>query len=293
MTPDRRIICINEDGASITFNTRYTPFLLLSADGLYGYEADVNTADSTMLDGATYLGSIMKKRNIVLDVSDRDEHWTHRMMLYNVFRKGQKGTLIYYDKTVPRQIGYYVESIDPGGEGHARSTTISLICPDPYFYATGDTNVAIGIFIPEFEFPFESVSGTGLEFGAQEEAKSAIVDLGMEGENLSAVDGIGMTITIVANNSVTNPRITYTRGTSESRIAFTDLTMSAGDVLTITTGTGNKRVRLNGVNIINKMTDDSEFIQLRKGTNVISFAADVGAEYATMTATYRMKYGGV
>ena len=293
MTPDRRIKCINEDGAYITFNTRYTPFLLLGADGLYGYDINVNTSDGTMLDGSTYIGSIAKKRNIILDISDKDAHWSHRMILYNVFRKGQKGKLIYYDGNIERQIEYYVEKVDPGTEGHARTTSVSLICPDPYFYATEDTNVAIGIFIPEFEFPFEIVSGTGIEFGAQEEAKSAQVDIGMEGENLAAVDGIGITITIAANNTVVNPRITYTRGTSESRIAFTNLTMSAGDVLVITTGTGNKRVRLNGANIINKMTADSVFIQLHKGTNIIAFAADTGAEYATMTATYRMKYGCV
>lgn len=293
MTPNRRIVCINEDGAVVTFGTRFTPFLLLSADGLYGYDADVNTSDGTMLDGATYLGTIVKKRNILLSVSDKDAHWSHRMMLYNVFRKGQRGTLIYYDDDIERQINYYVESITPGSEGHARSTTISLICPDPYYYATSNTDVIIGVFLPEFEFEFEIVDSVGIEFGAQEEAKSAQIDIGLEGENLAAVDGIGMTITLTANNTVVNPRITYTRGATESKIAFVGLTMATGDELVITTHTGNKRVRLNGKNVINKLTADSEFIQLYKGTNVIAFSADSGQEYATMAATYRMKYGGV
>lgn len=293
MTPDRRIKCINENGASVTFGTGYNLFLLVDADGLYGYTADVNIKDGTMLDGGTYLGSVVQKRNIVLTVSDRDDHANHRMILYDVFRKGQKGTLIYYDDDMERQIEYYVESITPGSEGNARETTISLICPDPYYYAVADEHAKIGIFIPEFEFAFESYGETWVEFGAQDEAKSAEVDIGTEGEKLAAVDGIGIEITLRANNTVRNPKITYTRGGSESHIAFSGLTMVAGDELVITTGDGNKHVRMNGKNIINKVTSDSVFIQLRRGKNIISFSADTGAEYITMSAVYRMKYGGV
>lgn len=292
MTPNRKIKCIGENGASVSFGTRYSPFLLLDADGLYGYNINVNLADSTMIDGSTYIGSLMSKRNIVLTISDRDEHWAHRGALYNVFRKGQRGTLIFYEDEIERQINYYVEKVEPGSTGHLRSTTISLICPDPYFYATAESTIEIGIFIPLFEFPFELIDD-GIEFGSRSEARSVLVDLGVEGENLSAVDGIGMTLTLTTNSATVNPKITYTRGEKESVIAFDDLTLKLGDVLTISTGTGNKRVTLNGKNIINKLTSDSEFIQLHSGMNYFSFAAESGEEHLTMAATYRMKYGGV
>ena len=57
MTPERSITCTNSDGTAQTFGTKFSPFLLIDVDGLYGYSGDVHKKDNAMTDGATYYGT--------------------------------------------------------------------------------------------------------------------------------------------------------------------------------------------------------------------------------------------
>ena len=60
------IACTNEDNVSLTFGNKFSPWVLVDITGLYSFENDVATNDNTMTDGAVYLGSTTKKRNIVM-----------------------------------------------------------------------------------------------------------------------------------------------------------------------------------------------------------------------------------
>ena len=291
MTPDRAVTCTNKDGTSITFGARLSPFLLIDVDGLYGYESDVNTEDNAMIDGATYYGSTVKKRNIVLTVGDRGAHWANRTRLYDLFRPKQKGTLTTRDGSHRREIEYIVEKVTPSGTGSVRQTEISLICPDPYFYAESDSDLEMGYFVSEFEFPFYSEQGTGFEFGSMVETKSVTVNIGNDDENRDAVDGVGLEITVTANGGVSNPVITCSQGGEEYHLKLSK-DLAAGDVLTITTATGNKKIQVNGKNAINALTEDSTFVQLKHGENTFSYGADSGAASMAVKVKYRMRYAG-
>ena len=96
--------------------------------------------------------------------------------------------------------------------------------------------------------------------------------------------------------AVTNPSITHIETNSSIHIGHEGkpFSMVAGDIVTITTATGNKHVTLthDGVTseINHYLTEDSVFIQLMRGSNSFGFGADSGVNNLTITLEYTYKY---
>lgn len=290
MRPSLRTIkCSNNDGVSITFReNKADPFLLVDADGLYLQQNNVTMSENTMVDGAQYQGSVASARNIVLTLRDHGSNRYNRQLLNTLYKKGEEGTLIYTEESVSRQIKYYVESVKSTGDGISRTYTISLQCPDPFFYAMSDITVKMASWIDGFHFIHEFHEGE--EFGSRSNEKSQNI------QNENAADNTGMTITIEANGSATNPSLTRVESDESIRIGTSakPLNLIAGDVVTIYTETGNKHVTLRRegktAEINEYLSEDSEFIQLMRGDNNIGFAADSGGENLVISISYRMKY---
>lgn len=292
---NRTITCSNDDGVTIVFGeTRESmnPFLIESVDGLYLTDNTVTISSNTMTDGGTYQGTVAKVRNIVLTVRDLNNHSYNRNLLAKLFKSGAKGTLVYKDDLNERKCEYYTERIQGSGEGRSRVYTISLLCPDPFFYDMEDISVSMASWIRNFTFPHifkkeKEVFG----YRSLNRLQNII--------NESAESGIGLTIEIYANGDVTNP--TITRVESDTHITVgTDLNpmnLVIGDRIVITTAVNNKHVYLIHDNVwteINHfLTEDSEFIQLQRGNNNIGYSALSGADNMVVTITYRFKYSEV
>lgn len=328
MAADRVITCVNKDGESITFTEdMFAPFILVSADGIYDAVNKVNMSENTMVDGGIYQGSTAKYRNIVLTVKDRtvtpgagaktgdvyisyavihgktleildayevtekvggQSFVDHRDLLDKVFKRNSIGRLTFKEGDEERVIDYYVEYVKSTGTHTFRHHTISLICPDPFFYDPYDIQTHFAAWISDFEFIHE-FSDEGEEFGHKMSDYEDVY-------NESADENIGITAVISCNGAVLNPSITHMELNEHVKVGETGnaLTLTAGDLLTITTGTGNKHIYLthNGTTeeINQYMTEDSEFIQLMRGHNHISFDADSGKNNIEMTITYRLRH---
>lgn len=288
---NRKIICTNNEGMVINFQSKFSPFLLADCDGLYGIENNVSMPDNTMTDGATYQGSTAKKRNIVLTLKTKENHRLGRYELYQLFSQGTKGTLTYIEDETERAINYYVEKIEVDSEKNVRTATVSLLCPDPYFEATADKELTMAGWESCFEFVHEFIA-TGEEFGHRVQERIKTI------ENTSGAKGIGLTIEIYANGQVTNPQITHIESGNYIKVGTTGnpLVMVSGDVLTITTHTNNKKVKLThagkttGIN--EYLDEESEFIQLQAGLNTIGYSAESGEGNMTVKLIYREKYLG-
>lgn len=288
---NRTITCANNEGMVVHFGSKFAPFLLADADGLYGIKNKVSMSDNTMTDGATYQGSVAQKRNIVLTLKDKPNHRLNRYELYQLFPQGTKGTLTYSEDKVERVIDYYVESVTVDSIKSVRTATVSLLCPDPYFSATTDQELTMAGWEAGFEFIHEfSAEGEELGIRIQERLKTI--------ENTSGAKGIGLTIEIYANGEVTNPSITHVETGDFIKVGTSSnpMTLVNGDVLVITTHTNNKKVRLthNGSTVeVNEYLDEqSEFIQLQAGLNTIGYNADSGDSNMTVKLSYREKYLG-
>jgi hypothetical protein len=288
---NRKIICTNNDGMVINFQSKFSPFLLADCDGLYGIENNVTMSDNTMTDGATYQGSVAKKRNIVLTLKTKENHRLGRYELYQLFSQGTKGTLTYIEDETERAINYYVEKVDVDSSKNVRTATISLLCPDPYFEATADKELTMAGWERDWEFIHEFVA-EGEEFGKRVQEKIKTI------ENTSGAKGIGLTIEIYANGAVSNPQITHVESGDYIKVGTEahPLDMVSGDILTITTQTNNKKVKFTHggtTTEINEYLDEgSEFIQLQAGINTIGYSAESGDGNMTVKLIYREKYLG-
>lgn len=292
----RSIKCINHatgQFVEITENS-FSPLFLASLDGVYSSEFDVAISDNTLSDGGTYQGSRKKVRNIVITAIDQPNNvynQSHRDLLYTVFRQGETGTLIYSEDDVDdRQIDYEVESIRRESGGH-RIFTISLLCPNPYFEDTYDTNVYMTSVRNNFSFPHNFVE-EGEEFGIL--LTSRIVNI----INDTASKSIGFTAYIETSTSITNPSLSRVESQEHIQVGSSNnpFTLAAGQKLVISTGRDDKHIRLisNGVETeINEyLTEDSDFFNLLTGDNHIVYNADVGVGSMKVNVKYRFQYDG-
>ena len=291
MASNRIIRCINEDGFFLDFTERgFGPFLLTDADGLYESKNTVYVSENSMIDGATYQGSVAKYRDIELTLTDIGDYVANRNALNRLFKEKSKGTLIFWEADAsPRKIDYYVEKVNSSGEDPFREHEISLICPDPFFYDIDASSEEMASWVSAFTFPFASPS-TGSVFGYKVNSRIQTI------QNDIAEDNIGITIIMSCLGAVTNPSITHIETNSSLHIGHEDkpFNMVAGDIVTITTATGNKHVTLtrNGETseINHYLTEDSVFIQLMRGSSSFGFGADSGVNNLTITLEYTYKY---
>lgn len=286
----RTVTCSNADGVSVTFGERgLTPFLLVEADGVYYAANTVTISENTMSDGGSYQGSVAKIRNIVLTLQDLTNHVYNRNLLAALFKPGEPGTLVFKEDSQERQIEYYVENVNSTGQYGSRVYTVSLLCPDPFFYAMEDVKVYMAAWIPDFEFIHE-FTASGEEFGYRSAERLQQIT------NQNAADNIGMTITITANGGVTNPSIIRVESDEAITVGTSTkpLSMEAGDILTITTSDNDKHIYLTHEGVqeeINEyLTEDSVFIQLMRGVNNIGYDAESGVDNMVVELSYRLKY---
>lgn len=290
----RKITCINDDNVSIALGDTFSPYILTNAEGLYEVRSNLYLDDNTAIDGATYQGSVVSKRNIVLTLQDKakSSHRENRELLYSVFKPASRGTLLYEENGIAREIPYYVESVYCDSEARARPATVSLMCADPFFQDTGDIIVKMAGWDPAFIFPFE-IPSEGIEFERRvNERLKTIV-------NESASENIGMQITIDAIGPVTNPTVEHVQKQEHISIGSSTMpfSMVSGDRLIITTGDSDKHVYFvhggETTNINHYMTEDSTYLQLQRGQNSIGYSAEDGVANIMVTIAYRYRYLGV
>lgn len=295
MKRKRYITCERGDTALTFGEDPSSPLFLLDADGLYSMEAEVTITNNTLSDGGTYQSSLIKPRAITLTVVSRgtDDHILTRNAFFTLFQEKMPGRLSVHDSDgdsiQTRVIDYYVESVSSDGLNSMRTYTISLKCPDPYFYNPEDEFVRMATWASAFSFT-HAFTSAGEELGARLKAKSINI------RNATGADATGLTVEIAVNGSATNPSIT--RVESGERIKLgTDLktlTLQYGDLITITTGQNNKHTYLTRGGVkkeINQyLTSDSVFFTLHSGDNTIGYDADSGIDSLSVTVDYRMRY---
>lgn len=300
---DRRIICTNENNIAVEFNHDFNPFFLLSVAGIYGISANVTTSENTTVDGSTYHGSTAKERNIVITAQMDSNYKVNRDFLYRVFKLKSTGNFTYLEDGDTKQIDYKVEDIDIGEKGIVRDIVISLICPDPFFKDLDDVEIVMASWVDDLEFPV-CFPEEGIEFGHRE------ADLVKEIENDTGADNIGIMAVIRADGPVKNPAIYHSEAGEYTKL---EIEMASGQIIIITTGQDKKKTWLledvsqseinekgyealiaeKGVNINEFLSEGSEFIQLQHGRNTITYTADTGTNYMSVSIFYRLLYLGV
>ena len=280
------MISISYEGNNNTIDLVGTPNLIMTGyDGLDQPISETITLSNPNLRGTQYQRSQISDRLIsfTFEVFDVENI---RYKLMNVFKSGEKGTLIVKNDFREGKIECVFEEMTFNKWVLPTTCTIFLKATDPYFKGmkeiVTELDNSLELFVLEAYIPEE-----GIVFGELSEEHS------MELVNESDID-VGVKIEIIAHDTVTNPKI-YNETTNQ----FIGLngTMNAGEKLVITTGTGNKRVLIESggisTNNINRLAKGSTFFQLKRGTNKLRSEASSGANNMTVYVSYNNEFEAV
>lgn len=167
----KKVIVTNYLGESIEFELgapEKTGLYIKSIDGLGPGKASINTTNIASDDGSIFNSARSEQRNIVLTLGCLQVDGVTktiedaRQLTYKYFPK--KKPLKFYILTDNRELEItgYTESNNPNIFSDKETVQISIICPDPLFYSSGEdgthTTTFNGVdFLFEFAFDNNSV----------------------------------------------------------------------------------------------------------------------------------------
>lgn len=283
-------------------------FAITQITGLGPVKATVNTTELSTNDGSIFNSARLNSRNVVISVTflPNPTIEASRHLSYKYFPVKKYLTLIFEtDKRLCETVGY-VESNEPDIFSKQESAQISIICPDPNLYSSGEEGGNITIFHgtePAFEFPFpyddiddSELDEPNLEFGHI--ITTPIKSVFYEGD---AEIGVIMTIHAVgpaSNISIYNVRTRESMTIDTSKLeTLTGSSLANGDDIIISTLRGEKTITLlragERTNILNCLNRDADWFQLSKGDNVFAYSAESGSENLQFRIENRIVYEGI
>lgn len=301
----KSITAINYLGESIKMELarpEESGFIVYSISGLGPGKANINTTEVSTDDGGLFNSARLPSRNIVLGLifmwQDSIEAVRHKS--YKFFPIKKKVTLRIETDTRTAEIEGYVDSNEPSIFSKSQGTTISIVCPNPYFYSVEEDHSEVVFSGNEsvFEFPFsnESLTDNLLEMSITRTTADQVVTYTGDAE-------IGVTITINAIGPANNITI-YNTGTRElmridtSKLeAYTGAPFDSGDEITICTVKKHKSITLlrsgKTTNILNCLDRNPDWFSLTKGDNVFAYTAESGGGNLQFKINHQVIYEGV
>lgn len=281
------MISIKYEGNNNTIDLMNTPNLVLSNHtGLDQPISETITLSNPNLRGTQYQRSQISDRPISLTFTVYDVDRT-RYKLMSVFKSGEKGVLTISNEFREGKIECVFEEMAFDMFSNPTTCTIFLRSPYPYFTGLESIINELDNVIENFVLEAFIDETEGIVFGEIVSEHSITID------NESDVES-GLTIEITASETVVNPVI---HNVTTNKFIGVNYTMNTGDKLTITTGTGKKKITLEraGVtaNLINKLTRGSTFFQLQRGENILRSEASTGGNTMIVYVTYVNEYEAI
>lgn len=299
----RSVTVTNHLGESIKMelvSPEKSGFIIQQISGLGPGKADINTTEMAMNDGAVFNSAKMGSRNIVIDLMFLPNSTIEdtRQLSYKFFPIKKEITLEIETDNRTSVITGYVEQNEPSIFSSTESTSISIICPDPYFYSKDVASTLFSGINPLFEFEFENNSLTEnlIEFGEIENRKEQTIYYAGDSD-------IGITIMIHSLGDVGDISI-YKPDAKEKFIIYSDkikeLTgkgIMAKDDIIICTVKRHKEIYLlrDGVktNILNCIARDSDWFEISKGDNIFIYTAASGSSELQFRVENNVAYEGM
>ncbi|MDE5763860.1 MAG: phage tail family protein [Ruminococcus sp.] len=272
-----KLILENSAGDQINMTTKI--------DGLYPHAGTISTSSYAGMNGSYLNNAFIEKRNLVITFQMRGigiEKRRHE--LYKVVKPSRYIKIYYRTANIDVYTEGYVETCEINNFEQFTSGQISIICPDIYWYST-ETQIAeysqiLGAF--HFIFPDDDKPFSLGKYNTQN-----MMTIQNDG------DEVGFTLEI-SGGPAKNPTL-YNAETDEYMQILGDI--EEGDIITITTKTGNKTVTLEreGVqeNIINRLVSGSTWLTLRTGENKFYLRASGGISNLKVRLIHRNAYLGV
>ena len=279
------LILENETGEQVNLSTTANQYMTSKIEGLNPPAGTISTSSYAGMNGSYLNNAFIEKRNVVISFAMRGigiEKRRHR--LYHVVKPSRYIKIWYKTANIDVYADGYVEACEVENFEKLTNGQISILCPDIYWYST-ETQIAEysrvkGAFhfvCPDNDDPFP--------IGVYNTQDMMTIN--------NSGDEVGFTLEISGGPS-RNPTI-YNALTDEYMQISGDI--QKGDVITITTKTGNKTVLLEreGVvtNIINRLVSGSTWLNLKAGENKFYVRASDGLNNIKVRLIHRNAYLGV
>ncbi len=287
------LVIEDESGKQINMTTTANQYMVSEIDGLYPPAGTISTSSYAGMDGSYLNHAFIEKRNLVITFQMRGiEIEKRRHALYRVVKPSRYIKVYYKTAGIDVYAEGYVETCEINHFEQQISGQISIICPEPYWYSVQELIATYTQVTSAFHFPFPENDRT-FPLGVYNTTDKISI------QNSGEESGIIMLLEASAREYVpeiaaVTPTI-YNVQTGEYLQIQGNLLR--GDVLTITTKTGNKTVTLtrNGTdtNAINRLVPGSTWLTLREGINTFQLEAARGVEHLKLTILHRDAYLGV
>ena len=287
-----KLILENETGQQIDLSKTANRYMFSKIKGLNPPTGTVSTSSYAGMNGSYLNNAFIEKRNVVILFEMRGfDVELRRHELYRVVKPSRYIKIYYSTKNISVYAEGIVETCEVENFEKLTNGQISILCPDIYWYSRDIFYAYYSGITGAFHFPFpESDAPFPLGVYSNSDALSITND----------GDETGFTLRIEALPSdipqevvAVTPTI-YNENGEYLQIKGDILT---GDVITVTTKTGNKTVTLtrNGVdsNILNRLVSGSTWLTLKEGTNIFRVEAVRGVKKLRVTLMHRNSYLGV
>lgn len=251
----------------ITHNPGYS---VKSISGFDPPDARINETQYAGADGSEFNSAFMNPRTVTITLAINGPAESNRVNLYKYFKSREFARLFYKTDTRDVYIDGYVQSFTVAYFDKKETAQIVVHCPRPALNQSGrPTESVIDMSGPLFEFPFD-IDAVGIPFS--EAVDFQTVDIINPGDLET-----GFIVNLYIMGAVTKP-IIYKESTGESMLF--NLSLQAGDVLTVCTIPGSKAITRtrNGVKTGLMGYFTGVWLTLAPGYNPISFTADTGGE---------------
>lgn len=273
------LILENAAGDQLTFGMG-SPFTVTEIDGLYPPSATINTSELALMDGALYNSAKVNMRTLNIAFAIETNAAKNRIEVFKVLKSKQYVKFIYNGQYRQVYAEGYIESINITYFDMKQIVTCTVICPSPYFKEAQEIVNELSNIVGAFHFPFSSTATPQLVFSYFS------TDVGITVENDGDVE-CGMIIELYANDAVTDPKI-FNYVTQE--YIGLDISMQAGDLITINTNAGQKTATLlrAGVetNIFNSVIKNSTWLQLEPNGSTFVYEVGTGSNSANLMVTF-------
>lgn len=269
-------------------------FWLIGVDGQTGVASSIYASTIGGVDGDAVNNVQAMPRTLVfyLRIKSGVNVEEAKRNILRIIKPKQRGSVEWTQESRTVSISGYVEEISMPRWESGVVMTISIHCDQPFWEDVDYTVQHINEYIDLHYFTDSRTDmlyfeDSGIAFGEYDTTRTKTF------QNSGDV-AIGMEISIVALDTVTNP-IIYDENGDFFGCGYGDgekqIVMKAGDNIVITTHRGGKTVKLNGESIFTKIKPRSKWLQLAAGENTFTVNSD-DESFSNMTfsLSYKQRY---
>lgn len=290
-TKIEKLTYTNERGESVVFS-HASVFHTNEVSGLSDVRNAIYSINSMGQDGDTYLGNRIESREIEIVGSikerNKDQMREYRRKLNRVLNPQYAATLTYEYGEFKRVIDCKVDNAPVfSRKAIFQDFTVQLLCLNPFWRKESKARDDIATWIGGLEFPVEIPLAEGWQIGFRQ--PSLIVNVYNDGDVQAGIRVEFRALGVVKKPSLLN--------VDTGEFIKLNIDLVAGDVLSVSTGYGEKEVTLKRggatSDAFRYLDVDSSYLQLSVGDNLFRYSAEANLENLEVSIYHDDLYLGV